>query len=144
MVSTPARLHKTALASGSSMGRATFTTAIVAGALAGSLVLASPAQADDASYLASLNKRGVKSWDVNPNKAVFVGHWFCRQLQAGRPFNDAHSDLMDWARDNALNYSVATNIAGAAWNNLCREFEWEGTHTILDYYPPNQRTPAVK
>jgi hypothetical protein len=126
------------------MSRAKVTTAIVAGALAGSFAFASPAQADDNSYLASLNKRGIKSWDVSPDKALLLGHWFCRQLQAGRPYNDAHSDLQDWARDNATPYSVATNITGAAWNNLCREFEWEGTHTILDYIPKSMRTPAVK
>ena len=73
-----------------------------------------------------------------------MGHWFCRQLQAGRPYNDATSDMFDWARDNAKPSSVQANIVGAAWNNLCREFEWEGMHTVLDYIPKSMRTPAVK
>ncbi|WP_083420448.1 DUF732 domain-containing protein [Mycolicibacterium llatzerense] len=125
------------------MGRAAFTKVVV-GALSGALVFAAPAQADPASYLASLRKRGVYAYDMDDNLALYLGQWFCRQLQAGRPFNDAKSDLDDFGMQRATSIAVMSNVAGAAWNNLCREFEWEATHNIADYIPKNERTPSVK
>ena len=126
------------------MGRAKFKIiAVTVLAVTGLFTFAAPAQADDASYLQSLRNRMVDGY-TTPQQALDIGHFFCKQLRAGRPYNDVYSDVLDYMGYKlGVPNGVVGNYTGASWNNLCREFADVAMNIELDYIPPRLRSPAV-
>ena len=108
-------------------------------ALAATL-FAAPAHADDASFLASLEKRGISGY-TTPQQALALGHWTCSELRRGRSGNAVYSDLSDYVyRQNHI-YPVGGlgQLIGAAWNNLCLDQAAKYENRDIDYLPRGQR-----
>lgn len=115
--------------------------ALAAAALV-ALVTAAPANADDASFLRSIEKRGISGY-TTPQQALELGHWMCKQLRAGRNKDVVYSELVDFTYYEAHIYPTATGalgqLVGAAWNNLCPEQDYQFVDREVVYLSPSER-----
>lgn len=102
------------------------------------LALAPTANANEGSYLLSLEKRRVY---LSRDDALDLGYFYCNHLRVGRAYNAVYSDLTDYVNNYHLGsgYGTVGHIMSAAWNNLCPEFAELAQSTTLDYIPRGQR-----
>lgn len=106
------------------MGRA--TVAITSGAIgliAAATVVATPAHADENSYLAMLNEHDAMQY-VSTSEAISMGQYTCSQLRLGRSIDAVYSDLVDFLYGGGripAKSSAPGVFIGAAWRGLCPE-----------------------
>jgi len=106
---------------------------IATGLVAAAVAQATPAHADEASYLKSLQNRGVDQY-LSTAEALSSGQWMCAELRQGRSVNGVYSDLLDRLYMAGKLPSGATGqLMGAAWNNLCPDQGERVRNTKLSY-----------
>ncbi len=115
--------------------------ALFAAVLAAS-ILAAPANADDASFLKSIEKRGISIY-ITPQQALELGHWMCKQLRAGRNKDVVYSELSDFTYSEVHIFPATSGalgqLVGAAWNNLCPEQDYQFVGQEIEYLSPAER-----
>lgn len=118
--------------------RASIASAALVACILSTLALSPTANADESSYLASLQKRGIY---LPPAVALNLGNFYCNQLRQGRNYNAVYSDITDYVHSSlgGLGRGGTGHLMGAAWNNLCPEFATLAQNTELHYIPRAQR-----